>query len=741
MHRVIFVLVAAAAFGAVQRPAPRHEIDNVAAFARLYGVVRYFHPGDGAASLDWDRFAVHGVSQVRTAVGARALETALEALFTPLGRGIEIGSTLPPSPVQGEADTSLVAWRYLGPGIAPSIGFSPYLGKRTNRSLVTAIDGFVTVMQTVPALPLRGRTVRLRGRVRATVKDPAGSASLWLRVDRTDSKMGFFDNMGDRPVRETAWREYSLEGPVADDATSVAFGVMASGAVTADFDAIDLAVRDGNGAWTTVPIEDAGFEADKWVRAGTSKSAAVTRVADSAPEGRQFLRFAPQPAPPSHMELFEESAPVSGAYVDVDLDAGLKARVTLALSGESATGSGSATPLNALRSALRQPVGPSNRRRIETRLADVVLAWNVFRHFYPYWNESGVTWDDRLRPQLEVAYAAGTRQAQRSALQELVADARDGHGTVTDLMQAVPRALLPVRLAIIEDSLVVTASDRPKDVSSGSIIRTIDGSPAMSRVHEAMRLASGTNQWKQTRALNEVSTCETGALVNLSVDSGAGSRPVTLRCEGRSAPAERRPAAIAELTQGLWYVDLTRASMAQVTPQLETLARADGVVFDLRGYPTDSGGQILAHLIDAPESDRWMHVAKIVGPFGRSAGRQSLGWNLSPRTPRLEGRIVFLTDGRAISYAESVLGYVKDRKLATILGSTTAGANGNVVRFTVPGGFAVTFTGMRVTRHDGRTPHHLRGVEPDVPVRPTLAGVRGGRDEVLDRAVALIQGK
>ena len=101
----------------------------------------------------------------------------------------------------------------------------------------------------------------------------------------------------------------------------------------------------------------------------------------------------------------------------------------------------------------------------------------------------------------------------------------------------------------------------------------------------------------------------------------------------------------------------------------------------------------------------------------------------------------FLTDGRAISYAESVLGYVKDRKLATILGSTTAGANGNVVRFTVPGGFAVTFTGMRVTRHDGRTPHHLRGVEPDVPVRPTLAGVRGGRDEVLDRAVALIQGK
>ena len=40
---------------------------------------------------------------------------------------------------------------------------------------------------------------------------------------------------------------------------------------------------------------------------------------------------------------------------------------------------------------------------------------------------------------------------------------------------------------------------------------------------------------------------------------------------------------------------------------------------------------------------------------------------------------------------------------------------------------------MRVTRHDGRSPHHLVGVTPDVPVAPTLAGLRAGRDEVLER--------
>ena len=181
--------------------------------------------------------------------------------------------------------------------------------------------------------------------------------------------------------------------------------------------------------------------------------------------------------------------------------------------------------------------------------------------------------------------------------------------------------------------------------------------------------------------------------------------------------------------------------MVDVAPVISKLAQATGVVFDVRGYPTDAGAQILPYLIETSEADRWMHVNKIVGPFGQSAGWQSMGWNLRPKSPRVAGKIVFLTDGRAISYAESVMGYVADRKLATIVGGTTAGANGNVVTFTVPGAFRIAFTGMRVTGHDGQAPHHLVGIKPDVPIAPTIAGLRAERDEVMDRAVSLIRGQ
>jgi hypothetical protein len=60
--RVFFLVLMVStnvALTAQSKSPPRQEIENVAAFARLYSVVRYFYPGDAANELDWNRFAVH----------------------------------------------------------------------------------------------------------------------------------------------------------------------------------------------------------------------------------------------------------------------------------------------------------------------------------------------------------------------------------------------------------------------------------------------------------------------------------------------------------------------------------------------------------------------------------------------------------------------------------------------------------------------------------------------------------
>jgi hypothetical protein len=745
MRARLSALLVTAVATAVLPAQPAPEIENVAAFARLYGVARYFYPSDAAAGLDWNRFAVHGVARVRPAASAAALRGTLEDLFAPLGPGLEIGPILPGPGAAGATGEPLVAWRYLGAGFGGSNAGGPYQGKRTHRATAAGIDGFVTVMQTLPAQALRGKAIRLRGQVRAVAAD-SGAAALWLRVDRPNQAMGFFDNMQDRPIREPRWHEYTIQGTVADDAAFLAIGAMASGAVTADFDAIDLAAKGPSGDWTPVPIKDPGFEAASdagaagWLRAGNSQTAVVSRPGEGARQGRQFLRFTPPPAGAADAELFADASPAPGAHVDVDLGSGLKARVPLALTDARARSDAARQgSLDALAAVASVP-GPSETPGLDERLADVVVAWNVLRHFYPYWTEAGVDWDARLRPRLESARAAETRAAQRDALRALVADARDGHGFVGDALDKTEKGSLPVRLALLGDRLVITASAVPSDAPVGAAVSTIDGTPAAPRLAAATRLFSGTTQWREVRAASELAACPKGATVRLGIEAGAESREVALICRPTPPPAEKRPEPVTELEPGVWYVDLTRATMAQVTPVLDKLAAARGVVFDMRGYPGDAGAGILPHLLQAPESDRWMHVAKIVGPFGQSIGWQSFGWDVKPASPRIAGQAVFLTDGRAISYAESVMGYVGDRRLGTIVGGTTAGTNGNVATFTTPGGYTLGFTGMRVTGHDGSTPHHLVGVKPDIPAAPTLAGLRAGRDEVLERGLAVARG-
>jgi Peptidase family S41 len=752
MRRSLVVLALAASFVATTltaQPAPR-DLDNTVAFARLYGVVRYFYPSDAAAALAWNRFAVHGVQKVRGTRTSTELESALKTLFAPLGPGIEIARTLPPTPPPGQPDKALVAWRYLGAGMdATTLGSQgPYAAKRTNRAIEfpPGVDGVVTLTQMVPAEPMRGKIIRLRGSVRATGGGPSAGAALWLRIDRPNQQMGFFDNMMDRMIRDPTWREYAIEGPVADDATNVAFGAIIGGVLTADVDAIALEVKDANGAWTPVTIDDAGFEASpaasRWSRGGSSKAATLSRPAEHAPEGKQYLHVSGAVRPPITEELFDADSPSSNAHVDLDLGSDLKARVRLALTDAEAKHTGNTSgSIELLKKSLDTISDSFDPPDLDRRLADVVVAWNVFRHFYPYWSDVGVDWDARLRPLLEAAARVTSRGEQRDTLRMLVAEVRDGHGRVNDLRRRGAMGWLPITLEAREKRIVITGTGVPEAAPVGAVITSIGGTPIERKIADLMKLASGTTQWRERRALSDVVSCLPGTTTTLTLDTSTGVKSSTLTCGTNTLPTEKRPAAVGELSPGVWYVDLSRARMNDITPSLPKLAAAKGVVFDLRGYPTDAGYPILAHLISTPEKDRWMHVARFTGPFGQNAGWQSVGWDQTPREPRLNGRIVFLTDGRAISYAESVMGYIRDLKLATIVGGTTAGANGNVTSFNVPSDFSISFTGMKVTRHDGRSVFHLAGVEPDIPVAPTIAGLRSGRDEVLERGIAVIEGR
>jgi C-terminal processing protease CtpA/Prc len=137
-----------------------------------------------------------------------------------------------------------------------------------------------------------------------------------------------------------------------------------------------------------------------------------------------------------------------------------------------------------------------------------------------------------------------------------------------------------------------------------------------------------------------------------------------------------------------------------------------------------------------------MQVPKIIYPDFKDVTWTNHNWipGMKAQKPYLgDKKVIYIIDGSAISYAESCLGYIEGYKLATIICQPSAGTNGNVNPFSLPGGYIVTWTGMKVVKHNG-TQHHGVGIKPDIYVEKTIQGIKDGRDEFLEKAIEVAGG-
>ena len=377
-----------------------------------------------------------------------------------------------------------------------------------------------------------------------------------------------------------------------------------------------------------------------------------------------------------------------------------------------------------------------------TRLADVALAWNILQHFYPYFDVVQTDWPKALKDALSSAATDTNEQAFLITLRRMIAQLHDGHGNVFHPSESNSYSV-PVIFGWVEGRLVITEvfGDSAGALQPGDIILKVNGKPSVDVLTESETLISGaTPQWRRFVSLYLVAAGSKDSELKLDVQNQAGElRTVVLRrtVEAQSL-AENRPPKISEIKPGIFYVALDRIKDEDFQAALPQLVTAKGIIFDLRGYPTVSP-IILSHLTDKPiTSARWM-VPIITRPDHEGIVEYDTGgrWDLKPIAPKLNGKIAFLTDGRAISYAESYMGIVEAYKLAEIVGEPTAGTNGDVNPFTLPGGYTVIWTGMKVLKHDG-SQHHAIGIKPTVPVSRTIHGIREKRDEQLERAIAIV---
>ncbi|MCS4200953.1 S41 family peptidase [Salinibacter ruber] len=379
----------------------------------------------------------------------------------------------------------------------------------------------------------------------------------------------------------------------------------------------------------------------------------------------------------------------------------------------------------------------------------MTIAWNVFQHFYPYFEAVDVDWDAVLTRTFRRALADDTSTTEFvQTLRRMVAQLEDGHGRVHHSQESSSSGL-PVRFGRIGDEIVVVDTaghlDRTLCPDIGDVVVSIGGRPPEQRLQERKLYISGSPQWTEGRALQKLGRGDPGSPVSLTVRRVNAENTCKVTRSDRRIPwrqlrVDDRPNTVDTLRAGVRYVDLTRAEWPTLRQHLGELADADRVVFDLRGYPTGGARKLLPHLSgDTLQSARFQ-VPQLIYPDQKNlVGYDASGrWTLPPEEPQITGDVAFLTGPGAISYAESIMGIVGHYDLGTIVGQPTAGTNGNINPFELPGGYKVWWTGMRVRKHDG-SQHHLVGIRPDIEAERTIEGVRNGRDEVLEKALEVLR--
>jgi C-terminal processing protease CtpA/Prc len=386
------------------------------------------------------------------------------------------------------------------------------------------------------------------------------------------------------------------------------------------------------------------------------------------------------------------------------------------------------------------------------RLLALFRFWNVIEYWFPNRDVIGEPWPDVLTELLPRFAAAATRETYALELARLVTRINDTHtflGGADGFLPPRGACQVPVALRFVEGQATVgafnsTAQTSVPGLAVGDVVIAVDAVPVERLIAERAPYHPASNDAAKLQRIALNLTRGACGPTTLTVTRGAenvdvAAERVPLASVDRRVPSthDRAGDTFQWLGDDVAYVKLSSIKRADVKSYIETAAGARGLIVDIRNYPSEFVVFALSgHFLHEPTEFVAFSAADRTNPG-------TFAWvarpTLQPLEPRYSGRVVILVDEATISQAEYTAMALRATPNAVVIGSTTQGADGNVSQLPLPGGFSTAFSGLGVFYPD-HAPTQRVGIVPDVFVEPTVAGIRAGRDEVLERALEEIRG-
>jgi len=694
------------------------KIENLKAFSKLYGYVRYFHPSDEAASIDWNKFLYYGIEQVAIAKDSADLKTTLDSLFLPIAPSIDIffaGET-PGEFDQAENidDLILVSWQHRGVRADPNPLYKSIRLGRIDWRLYSSFG----IFQNAQMFDYGNRRFELSAKVRTSENSKGEIVITGYSPDtgKYYSKAGTFDNED--------WEQFILEDEFGEGLSTFVLTIRLKekGKIFIDDLEFQLEQSEDNLQPFSIsydPIWQSNGLAFKYnIEKSENKTSIVIQSAE------EF----------EYNSLFKEHGK-GHELITKELGSGIKCRFPIALYLPREQPKIFSQLFIDLNNRLDQVQLEKNTAQQEvTRIGAAITAWNIFQHFYPYFDVVQTDWDSVLSKTLIDVQDNQNDRDCLITLRQITAALQDGHAKIMHPSEKELKAL-PAIFDYIEDQIVVVSTNSDQ-LQKGDIILELDGESAKQLLFDCEKTESGSPQWKKQKALRSFSIDDSTKISDVMIKREDQIIKISIDRK-LPLPEYDRPGNLSEIKDNIYYVNLGKATIQEIESQIQEISKAKGVVFDLRGMP-NGNHDVISYMIDQPvHSPKW-NIPQVIYPDQENiVGYGTSSWSIEPKQPRIQGKIVFLTDKSAISYAETFMGFIEHYKLAEIIGSTTAGANGNVNFATTMGGFQFRWTGMKVLKQDD-TQHHLVGIKPTIPMEPTIKGIREGRDELLEKAIEII---
>jgi C-terminal processing protease CtpA/Prc len=350
----------------------------------------------------------------------------------------------------------------------------------------------------------------------------------------------------------------------------------------------------------------------------------------------------------------------------------------------------------------------------------------------------------------KIALAKSSDDYKRQFL-TLIARIHDTHANLwssLNVRRPAGTCQVPVIVRFIENRAVVAGyfnaeAAEKSPLQRGDVIEAVDGAAVSDLIQEWRPYYADSNDAAMLRDMSRTLTVGPCGEVKLRVRRGIESLDLATARVSGGAPGEGVSThdipgdAFHLLSKDVAYIKIAAVKSADAAKDLAAAAGTKGLVIDIRDYPGDFPLFQLGGLLVEKET-----------PFVRFT-RGDLGnpgafvWidkppALQPLAPHYSGKVVVLVDEVTQSSAEY---HAMAFRAAggMVIGTTTAGADGNVSNIPLPGGLRTMISGIGVFYPDKR-PTQRVGIVPDREVKPTIAGVRDGRDEVLEAALREILG-